>query len=177
MLTIETERLVIRNFRPDDWQQLQALAIAYQASEAAKYEDPWPTTEAEVRGMASWFAGEDSYLAACLKESRTIIGLIHIGRREVDEGRVHNLGYVFHPAHYGQGYATEGCRAAMAYLFETLLADSILTGTHPDNAASVRLLARLGLREIDRGEYTVSREEWLAQRQTPSGDPAGRQDG
>ena len=162
MVTIETDRLIIRDFQPEDWRDLQELAIAYRNSDAAKYEDPWPTSEEEVKGMASWFAEGDSYLATCLKSSDKIIGLIHIGQRETEEGRVHNLGYVFHPGYQGHGYATEGCRAAMDYVFEVLGVDGILTGTHPDNEPSIRLLERLGLRGIGEGEYAISREEWLS---------------
>jgi RimJ/RimL family protein N-acetyltransferase len=165
MVPFETDRLTVRNFRPDDWQQLQALAIAYRASDAAQYEEPWPTSEEEVVGMANWFAGGDGYLAVCLKASGTLIGLLAIERRDGVEGQVHNLGYVFHPDHYGQGYATEACRAGMRYLFEDLQIDGILTGTHPDNEPSVRLLERLGLKAVTRGEYAISREGWLALQQ------------
>lgn len=162
MTPLETDRLTIRNFRPDDWQEFQQLAIAYRASEWAKYDHLWPTSTDEVKGMANWFSEGDSHLAVCLKATGKLIGLIAIGPREDHEKRVHGLGYVFHPEHHGQGYATEGCRSAMAYVFGPLAADAILTGTHPDNKPSVRLLGRLGLREIERGEYTISREEWLA---------------
>ena len=161
MVSLETDRLVIRNFRPDDWQELQQLAIAYQASDAARFEDPWPTAEEDVKGMASWFAGGDGYLAVCLKPPGTLIGLIAIGRREGQQ-QIHNLGYVFHPAYQGHGYATEGCRAAMDYVFDPLAADGILTGTHPDNEPSIRLLKRLGLQAVGVGEYAISRDEWLA---------------
>ncbi len=97
MITIETNRLNIRNFHPDDWQDLQDLAVQYQASEWAKYEDPWPTSAEEVKGMAAFFASGDSYLAACQKATGKLIGLIAIERRKEQEERVHNLGYVFHP--------------------------------------------------------------------------------
>jgi RimJ/RimL family protein N-acetyltransferase len=166
MDSLETDRLVIRNFRVEDWHELQELAIAYQASEEAKFEPPWPTSDEEVKGMASWFAGGDSYLAVWLKEAGKLIGLVAIERREGQEQRLHNLGYVFHPGYHGYGYATEGCKAAMAYVFGPLEADGILTGTHPDNKASVALLNRLGLRAIGGGEWTISREEWLALSQT-----------
>ncbi len=161
MVSLETDRLIIRNFRPDDWQELQELAMAYQGSEEAKFEPPWPTSKEEVQGMASWFSGGDSYLAVWLKGIPKLIGLIAIERREGQEQRLHNLGYVFHPGYHGQGYATEGCWAAMAYLFGNLAADGILTGTHPENTSSVALLNRLGLRVIAAGEYVISREEWL----------------
>jgi RimJ/RimL family protein N-acetyltransferase len=162
MITIETDRLTIRNFFSDDWQDLQEVAVEYQASESAKYEDPWPTSTEEVKGMAEWFAKGDDYLAVCLKATDKLIGLIAIERRKDQEGAVHNLGYVFHPGYHGHGYATEGCRAAMAYVFSQLAADGILTGTHPDNASSVRLLKKLGLRKVSEGEFAISKEEWLA---------------
>jgi ribosomal-protein-alanine N-acetyltransferase len=162
VISLETERLILRNFRPEDWQELQELAIAYRASEWAQYEDPWPTSEQEVKGMAEWFASGDEYLAVCLKTTSKLIGLIAIGRRPRQEGRVHNLGYVFHPDHHGQGYAAEGCRTAMAYVFGPLEAEKMLTGTHPANERSAALLKRLGLQEIARGEFALSREEWLA---------------
>jgi RimJ/RimL family protein N-acetyltransferase len=162
MITIETDRLTIRNFGPDDWQDLQEVAVQYRASEWAKYEDPWPTSTAEVKGMVERFAQGDDYLAACLKATGKLIGLIAIERRKDQEGAVHNLGYVFHPGYHGHGYAAEGCRAAMEYVFGQLAADGILTGTHPDNASSVRLLKKLGLGEIGRGEFAISKEEWLA---------------
>jgi RimJ/RimL family protein N-acetyltransferase len=162
MLTLETERLIIRNFRPDDWQELQALAIAYQASEWAQYDHPWPTSEEKVKGMAEWFAQRDGYLAVCLKSSGALIGLLNIHHKQEAEGRVHGLGYVFHPDHHGRGYATEACRAGLDQVFGPWEADRIETGTHPDNAPSVRLLSKLGLRETGRGEYAISRQEWLA---------------
>ena len=160
MNSLETDRLAIRNFSPDDWQGLQELAIQHRASEWAKYEDPWPTATEKVKGMAKWFAGGDEFLAVCLKATGKLIGLIAIDRRKDREERVHNLGYVFHSAYHGQGYATEGCRAAMEYVFCVLAADGILTGTHPENEPSVTLLEKLGLKAMDRGEFAMSREEW-----------------
>jgi RimJ/RimL family protein N-acetyltransferase len=59
----------------------------------------------------------------------------------------------------------------MRYLFDELQIDGILTGTHPDNRPSVRLLGRLGLKEVERGEYAISRQEWTALQQ----DEADRQ--
>jgi RimJ/RimL family protein N-acetyltransferase len=138
------------------------VAVQYQASEWAKYEDPWPTSTEEVKGMVEWFAQADGYLTVCLKATGKLIGLIAIERHKDQEERVHNLGYVFHPGCHGHGYATEGCRAAMDYVFGQLAADGILTGTHPANQPSVRLLKRLGLTEIDQGGFVMSREEWLA---------------
>ena len=172
MLSLETSRLTIRSFRPDDWQELQEMSIRYQATEAAKHEAPWPTSAEGVKGMAAWFASGDGYLAVCLKSTGKLIGLVAIDRRPEQEGRVHNLGYVFHPDYHGQGYAVESCRAAMAQVFGPLAADGILTGTRDTNVPSVKLLKRLGLREkgIVQGEYSISREEWLGLARLDAGD-------
>ena len=170
MVSLETDRLVVRNFTPEDWQALQAAIVAYQASDSAQYEDPWPTSTEKVKGIADWFAGGDDYLAVCLKTRGTLIGLVAIGRRQEQEGQIHNLGYVFHPGYAGQGYATESCRAAMGYLFDELGAEGILTGTHPDNKPSVALLKRLGLREIGDGEWSLSKAEWISLERKKKGD-------
>lgn len=162
MVLLETDRLVVRNFAPEDWHALQAVIVAYQASDSAQYEDPWPTSAEKVKGIAEWFAGGDDYLAVCLKGTGTPIGLVAIGRRQEQERQIHNLGYVFHPRYAGQGYATESCLAAMRYLFDELGIEGILTGTHPDNRPSVALLKRLGLREIGDGEWTLRKSEWIS---------------
>lgn len=163
MIKLDTDRLIIKNFDSDDWQDLQELAVQYQASEWAKYEDPWPTATEKVKGMAKFFASGDDFLAVSLKETGKLIGLIAIEQRKELEERVHNLGYVFHPGYYGQGYATEGCQAVMVYLFKQVGITAILTGTRLENLPSVRLLEKLGLHPIGQGEFRISKDEWLAQ--------------
>lgn len=160
MRPIETDRLSIRNFVPDDWQDLQETIILYQASDSAKYEDPWPTSDEEIKGIVSWFAKGDEFLAVNLKTADKVIGFVAINRRTDREEHSHNLGYVFNPEYNGQGYATESCQMCMGYVFNVLNADSIVTGTHPENEPSIRLLKRLKLREIGNGEWTITLEEW-----------------
>lgn len=162
MIALATERLQIRNFTANDWQGLQAVIVHYQASTSAQYEAPWPTSDADIQGITTWFAGGDDYLCVTLQATGAIIGLLAIARRKDEAGQVHNLGYIFHPAYQGQGYALEGCRAVMRHLFTALAATAIHTGTHPANAASVRLLTKLGLKRINEGEFTLAREEWQA---------------
>lgn len=138
------------------------MIIHYQASESAQYEPPWPTSLQEIQDMTTWFATGDDYLCVCLKPTGKIIGLLAIERRNDEEERVHNLGYIFDPAYQGHGYAIEGCRAVMSYVFDQLAVVAIHTGTHPDNQSSVRLLTKLGLTRINQGEFVLSREEWQA---------------
>jgi [ribosomal protein S5]-alanine N-acetyltransferase len=54
------------------------------------------------------------------------------------------LGFHFRPQFHGRGFAEEAARAAITYAFETLAVQSLFAGHHPDNAASKRLLTKLG---------------------------------
>jgi ribosomal-protein-alanine N-acetyltransferase len=162
MEAIETERLVVRNFLSEDWQALQAMIVAYQASDSARFEPAWPTSDKEMADIAAWFASEDNYLAVFLKAKPELIGLLAIEPRCNLSGQVRNLGYIFHPAFHGQGYAFEACRAIIDYLFAQLQIDSILSGTHPENHYSRRLLQKLALKQLSESEFALSQAEWRA---------------
>lgn len=163
MTTIETDRLTIRNFGADDWQDLQEMVIKYQESEYARYDHQWPTCMEEIKDIVEWFAGGDSYLAACLKTTNKLIGFIALNPGE-EEGDVEfNLGYAFHTDYHGKGYATEGCRAVLDHTFGPLAGERVVTTTAAANKPSCQLLRRLGMKET--GQHTSSFQE------TPDGKP------
>lgn len=47
---------------------------------------------------------------------------------------------------WGHGYATEGARAALAYAFNVLGKDRVISLIHPENRASIRVAERIGER-------------------------------
>jgi len=55
------------------------------------------------------------------------------------------IGYTLHPAYTGQGYATEAVQGLLAYL-RRAGNPRVFAGVIPENAASIRLLERLGFR-------------------------------
>lgn len=63
------------------------------------------------------------------------------------------VGYRLLPAAWGHGFATEGARELVRYGFETLGLYRIIGLTHPDNAASQRVLQKAGLRDAGWGRY------------------------
>ena len=162
MISLNTDRLAIRNFRPDDWQDLQDLSVHYGASEYAQYDHAWPTATEDVKGMAQYFSSGDQFHAVCLKETGKLIGLISLGRSEEDESAC-GLGYVFHPAYHGQGYGSEGCRAVIHYAFCELSARQVTSNTAEANLPSCAMLRSLGFSETGRSTASF--------RETPEGDP------
>jgi [ribosomal protein S5]-alanine N-acetyltransferase len=63
-----------------------------------------------------------------------------------DDEHILELGFHFRPAYWGRGLAEEAARAVIALAFETLALKALFAGHHPENAASERLLKKLGFR-------------------------------
>ena len=55
------------------------------------------------------------------------------------------VGWRFAREHWGRGYASEAARAAVAFGFESLGLEEILSWTTVDNAASRRVMERIGM--------------------------------
>lgn len=159
---IETERLTIRNFRKDDWEDLREMILQYESSEYAVYDHQWPTSEDELKGIADWFSKGDRFLAVCLKRTGRFIGLVSLNEDGCQE-EVYGLGYILNFDYHGRGYATEACKAVVDYAFAGLGAERVVTGTAAANRPSCRLLERLGLKRM--GESTGSF------RRSPDGKP------
>lgn len=58
--------------------------------------------------------------------------------------RLPEVGYILHPDVWGQGLAAEAVGAAIDHVFETRDLDILTADVDPENAASIRLLQRLG---------------------------------
>ena len=78
-----------------------------------------------------------------------------------------DIGYAFPPQFWGQGYAREAAAACLRHAHEVLGLTRVLAITGPDNVASARVLAAIGLRHVEtrvlKGETRLTRVfEWVA---------------
>ena len=142
-MQMETERLVVRNFRPEDWEDLYEYL---SREEVLKYEPSSASSREECRKLAAERARGNSFWAVCLKVTGKMIGHVYFGRMEPFEFKTWELGYIFNPLYCGMGYATEASRRIVAYGFEQLKAHRITALCDPENSASWKLLERLGMR-------------------------------
>jgi [ribosomal protein S5]-alanine N-acetyltransferase len=62
------------------------------------------------------------------------------------EEQIFEMGVHLRPENWGRGLAQEAGRALIAFAFETLGAKALFAGHHPANAASRRLIEKLGFR-------------------------------
>lgn len=56
------------------------------------------------------------------------------------------LAWILAPRAWGKGYATEGAREALAYAFDVLEKDRVISLIHPENRASTRVALKVGER-------------------------------
>ena len=88
------------------------------------------------------------------------------------------IGWVFHPAYQGRGFATEAARAVLDLAFAEVGAHRVIAQLSPVNSSSVALCGRLGMRaeahfvesEFFKGKWddlaihAILRREWEAAR-------------
>jgi RimJ/RimL family protein N-acetyltransferase len=182
-LPIRTPRLVLRPFAEDD---VDALLVFHSDPQAVRYVPYPPRDRAAVtavlerkRAGTGWRKDGDLIeLAVTLADDGTLIGDVLLGLRSLEHETV-EVGYIFAPAHGGQGYATEAVRALLDVAFGELGARRVVARVDDRNAPSRRLLERLGVRleahqienEWIKGEltsevdYAVLAREWRTRRE------------
>ncbi len=150
---IETERLLLRRFRPED---IPALFSIYGDREVNTYL-PWRPL-ASCQEAERLFENEYAVAyreprgyryAVCLKADDIPIGYVH-----VDPEGARDLGYALSRAFWHQGIAVEAARAAAAQAKQDGL--PFITATHDvNNPRSGSVMRALGMRY----QYTY-REQW-----------------
>ena len=166
---LETARLRLRLFRPDDLDELSAIT---SDPEVMRYIGPGtPLTREETefnltriietfrrRGFGRW--------AVIKKDTGALAG--YCGLSYGDEQVGMELAYLFARSEWGKGLATEGASACMRYGFEHLGLDSMAALTRPENTRSRLVMERLKMRYIHTAChygyscacYSIKREEW-----------------
>jgi RimJ/RimL family protein N-acetyltransferase len=146
--TIETARLRLRGWQPDDVAPYTAMRAD---PEVARYlGNGQPQTAAEVRAGLEWGLGEWARLglgrwAVEERSNGTFVGYCGLLLwREGTSEEVGELGYGYAREAWGKGYATEAAAAAMHWGFEVGGHDSLVALTWPENRASQHVLAKLG---------------------------------
>lgn len=150
MVWIETENLILRNYRITDAKDVFKY---FSDEEVSRYEDFYPMSELQVREMIDEWKDMDNRLVAELRPDGTVIG--SIGYWIDDEGH-YCIDYDFNPAYGGNGYATEAGEKLVCYLFETVGVNAIYGDCDVQNVSSWKLLERLGfqrIRQLDNQSY------------------------
>ncbi|MEU3713346.1 GNAT family N-acetyltransferase [Streptomyces catenulae] len=147
---LRTARLDLRPVTDDDFAAVHAYL---RLPEVCRYIRWGPLDEAGSRASVAAKAarttlraeGDSLQFAVVVRETGTLIGDVLLVLRSAAH-RQASIGYVFHPAHHGHGYATEASRALLALGFDHLGLHRVQAELDARNAASAGLLERLGMR-------------------------------
>jgi RimJ/RimL family protein N-acetyltransferase len=148
-MQITTERLILREFKEDDWQAV----LAYQSDPRYLRYYEWTERSPEaVQAFVRMFLDQQQarprtkfQLAVTLKHSNQLIGNCGI-RMETAGATEADIGYELASSYWGNGYATEAARAMIAFGFTELRVHRIWAHVVADNAGSARVLEKVGMR-------------------------------
>ena len=148
MTLIETERLALREITTDDAEFL--LQLLNEPSFIQNIGDKKVRTVDDARlyamnGPIESYKqhGFGLYLVA-LKGNGESIGICGLVKR--DSLPDADIGYAFLPAYWRQGYALEATTAIRQHAFTVLGHQQLLAIVNPENASSIRVLEKIGLK-------------------------------
>jgi len=152
-MIVYTPRLVLREFEEGDWEAV----LAYQSDPRYLRYYPWTARSAEevrafVAMFLAWRAASPRtryQLAITLRAEGSaapgaLIGNVGI-RKPGPDATVAELGYELDPTHWGYGYATEAAAAMLRFAFVDLALHRVSATCIAENAASARVLEKLGM--------------------------------
>jgi ribosomal-protein-alanine N-acetyltransferase len=166
---VETTRLLLRAFRPEDLADLQQV---FGDTEVMRYISGGKARSLEEtekglrRTIEAWKNRGFGFWAVTLKGSDKVIG--YCGFMPLEDTSEIELAYGLAQSYWGGGFATEAARACLRYGFEEMKLERIVAVVNPGNLASERVLEKLSLKytkdahhyDADLKYYEISSAEW-----------------
>lgn len=144
----DTERLSFREWLDDDLDRFHAICSDPRVMEYVGNGQVWSRERTgqfiqsaidtlRQHGFCQW--------AVIHKSDQKLIGYCGFVRTETGP----EIGWRLAPEHWGQGLATEAARAILQYGFKTLRFDRVMATVQSANAASIRVIEKLGMKLED----------------------------
>ena len=170
-IILETERLILREYREDDFDGLYKLL----SDPITMKHYPKPYDENGTRRWLSWsFDNYKKYgfglWAAQIKETGEFIGDCGITMQNIDGEILPEIGYHVYRDYQGRGYGKEAARGVRDWFFLNTDYDAVYSYMKYTNEPSYKTAISYGCKQV--GEYkddvneitkifAITREEWL----------------
>jgi RimJ/RimL family protein N-acetyltransferase len=150
VLPLRTDRLVLRAFVPEDFDELLEFhahpeAVRYVPFDPRDADSMAANLKRKISGGVFRSDGDLIELAVELADGGRLIGDLLLVLHSVADATV-EVGYIFNPAYAGHGYATESVRAALGLVFDALGAHRVTAVVDARNEASLAVCERAGMR-------------------------------
>jgi RimJ/RimL family protein N-acetyltransferase len=173
---LETERLVLRGWRAEDFEPLAAIHADPETMTfvggAQERNDAWRSLASlaghwALRGYGKW--------AVERKSDGALLG--RVGMINPEGWPALEIGWTLGKQYWGKGYATEAARAALDYAFTTQAVDRLISCIDANNVASQavakrigetkaeRTVLRIGGKEFPVDIWAITRTEWMKRRE------------
>ncbi|CEG56596.1 GNAT family N-acetyltransferase [Legionella fallonii] len=156
MMTLETERLLLRAWKDED---IGAFFVMGQDPTVMEFfPGLWSMdmVTSFINRMNSQLADKAFTLwAAEEKNSKNFIGFIGLNSPiwEAHFTPCVEIGWRLATPFWGKGYATEGAKRALEYAFKSLKLEEVVAFTVPDNLRSRRVMERIGMTRDLNGDF------------------------
>jgi RimJ/RimL family protein N-acetyltransferase len=161
-IILETDRLLLRTWKPDDEQAIFAIYSNPEVTRFLGNGAPDKTIadaqERLRRGIARQEQTGLALWAMIEKKSGELVG--SCGLKHLEDGLQIEVGYHLARPAWNRGYATEAAGACLRHGFEILQLNRIVGVVALDNFASQRVLEKIGMRLEGRG-YHYQREVFV----------------
>ncbi|HWY75115.1 MAG TPA: GNAT family N-acetyltransferase [Verrucomicrobiae bacterium] len=145
MITLETDRLILRMFKKEDMDAYSAICADPEVTrylgdgKTLSRTDAWRQMAAilgswQLRGYGTWVVEE--------KATGQFIG--RAGFIHPDGWPEIEIGWVLARSHWGRGLATEAARTCLAHGFSDFGLTHVISLIHPENRRSIAVAERLG---------------------------------
>lgn len=147
-MQIETTRLIIRDFQPQDCDELY---LVLSDPEVMKYSlsglhSKEMTREFIQRCIKAYLEVGYGPYAVVLKHLNVVIGFCGLGNQEVDNIDEVELGYRLGSQFWRQGYASEAAIACKDFAFNQLHLNRLISCIDPGNIGSIGVAEKVGMR-------------------------------
>lgn len=155
-MRLETERLILREWQDRDRPDFAAIVADphvmrfYPATRSRSEADAWID-----RMIAGFVAGTAHYMAVERKHDGALLGLTGTAdiTFAIPTAPQVEIGWLLSQQFWGQGYAPEAARAALAHAFDVLGNAEMTAFTAQINRPSQRVMEKLGMRRDPAADF------------------------
>ncbi len=169
---LETERLILRPLEESDASEI--FAMRSDAAVMRFIREPQKNIDESIDWIhlvsSRWQSEKTGFCAMIERKTENFVGWCGVWR--LQETNETEIGYAVGENFWGKGFAAEAARRFLEYAFAELDSDKVVAVAHPENAASIRVMEKIGMGFVKKGkfynqtlaQYAIARGEFFNKR-------------